>query len=119
MSRVVKAVVGLSRGRVAFFDPLSNVLLDLARPTAYVYEGTNTKDLISHLGGAIYVVSGSLFDEVKEEVPEVKAEPKVEKIEQKEQPVEEAVEAKEEVKAEEKPAVTETKPAKATAKKKK
>ena len=81
----VKAVIGLSRGRVAFFEPLSNVMMDLGNPVGYIYEGTNTSELKSALGGAIYMISGDLNDTpiasdttvIKtEKIPEVKKETK-------------------------------------------
>lgn len=74
----LKAIVGLSRGRVAYFDPKSNIMVDLAHPVAHVYEGTDVSELKKALGGSIYLVHGSLSDEPV--IEEVKAEPVVEVV---------------------------------------
>lgn len=63
-----RAIVGLSRGRVAYFDPKSNIMLDLARPTAFVYDRMNVEDLRKAIGGSIYLVDGSLSDLASEPV---------------------------------------------------
>ena len=74
----VKAIIGLTRGRVAYFEPKSNIMLGLANPLAHVYEGTDVSELRKALGGSIYLVSGSLVDEPV--VEEAKAEPIIEEV---------------------------------------
>lgn len=73
----VKAIIGLTRGRVAYFEPKSNIMIDLSNPIAYVYDGTDVSELRKAIGGSIYLIQGTLADEPK---VEAKAAAKVESV---------------------------------------
>ena len=123
------ALIRINAGNPGWYDPLTNIHLTIPRPTAYVYEGSNTTNIkkgVFH--GLVHVVEGSLEEEktttepaVKEEVREVapQVEDKTEEVKVEEPAVEEAVtetEEKEEV-VEEKPKAKKTTKKKAATKK--
>lgn len=60
MNKKVIATIGLARGYMAFFDPISKIMLDYARPHAQIYEGTDVTGIKKALGNTIVLLSGSL-----------------------------------------------------------
>jgi hypothetical protein len=88
MGKII-AVVGLSKGYYAYYDEISRISIDLTRPSAPVYAGTDVSGLKRAIGNTLYLISGSLTEEPKAEVkveakaaevkePEAKPEVKVE-----------------------------------------
>lgn len=77
MNKKVKAVIGLARGYMAFFDPVSRIMLDYSRPTAHIYEDTDVSGLKKALNNTIVLLSGSLDELPEATVEAVVEEPKV------------------------------------------
>lgn len=68
MKKII-AKVGLTYGQVGFYDPITNIHLTIAHPTADVYQGSNTSRLLTSVASKrITVLEGSLTPEIVEEV---------------------------------------------------
>lgn len=116
------AKLRISAGNPGWYDPLTNIHLTIARPEAYVYEGSNVANI--KMGVAyklINVVEGSLEKKptaVNEEVREVIPQ-EIETVKEEEPIVEEKIEeTSEPVKEEEKTEEVVEEPKKKTTRKK-
>lgn len=62
MAKEIIATVKLAPGNIGWYDELTGIHITLTRPTAYVYSGSNTTNLINGLKlGKITIQSGSLI----------------------------------------------------------
>ena len=122
------AKLRISAGNPGWYDPLTNIHLTIARPEAYVYEGSNVTNikrgvaykLINVIEGSLNEVNKIENEEVREVAPQepIKEETKIEEpIEEviEDKPVEEAIEEATETTEE----VVEEKPKKKTTTRKK
>lgn len=63
MTRKIIAVVKLAPGNIGWYDSLTGIHLTLARPSANVYSGSNTTNLVKALRERIIdLVNGSLVE---------------------------------------------------------
>ena len=98
MERKIIAEIRLAPGEVGYYDDYSRIYLSTTKPTAKIYAGTNTTQILRSIrSGRLRLVSGSLFK--KAETPKVKAEPAKVEV-KKSEPVAEAASVVEEVKEE-------------------
>lgn len=115
------AKLRISAGNPGWYDPLTNIHLTIARPEAYVYEGSNVTNI--KMGVAyklINVVEGSLEKKptaVNEEVREVIPQ-EIETVKEEEPIVEEKIEETSEPVKEEKTEEVVEEPKKKTTRKK-
>ena len=116
--RKIIAKIGLTRGQVGFYDPLTNIHLTITKPFADIYQGMNTSRIrVSIKSGRLKLVSGCLDPiELKEDnttQPKATTDKKVETKQKAKEAKEEVVVAKEEIKQEkvieETPVITEVK----------
>ena len=116
--RKIIAKIGLTRGQVGFYDPLTNIHLTITKPFADIYQGMNTSRIRASIkSGRLKLVSGCLDPiELKEDnatQPKATTDKKVETKQKAKEAKEEVVVAKEEIKQEkvieETPVVTEVK----------
>ena len=116
--RKIIAKIGLTRGQVGFYDPLTNIHLTITKPFADIYQGMNTSRIRASIkSGRLKLVSGCLDPiELKEDnttQPKATTDKKVETKQEVKEAKEEVVVAKEEIKQEkvieETPVITEVK----------
>ena len=116
--RKIIAKIGLTRGQVGFYDPLTNIHLTITKPFADIYQGMNTSRIRASIkSGRLKLVSGCLDPiELKEDnttQPKATTDKKVETKQKVKEAKEEVVVAKEEIKQEkvieETPVITEVK----------
>ena len=113
--RKIIAKIGLTRGQVGFYDPLTNIHLTITKPFADVYQGMNTSRIKASIkSGSLKLVSGCLDPiELKEDNTTQPKATTDKKVETKQEAKEEVVVAKEEIKQEkvieETPVTTEVK----------
>ena len=103
--RKIIAKIGLTRGQVGFYDPLTNIHLTITKPFADVYQGMNTSRIKASIkSGSLKLVSGCLDPiELKEDnttQPKATTNKKVETKQKVKEAKEEVVVAKEEIKQE-------------------
>ena len=59
--RKIIAKIGLTRGQVGFYDPLTNIHLTITKPFADIYQGMNTSRIRASIkSGRLKLVSGCL-----------------------------------------------------------
>ena len=113
--RKIIAKIGLTRGQVGFYDPLTNIHLTITKPFADIYQGMNTSRIRASIkSGRLKLVSGCLDPiELKEDNTTQPKATTDKKVETKQEVKEEVVVAKEEIKQEkvieETPVATEVK----------
>ena len=113
--RKIIAKIGLTRGQVGFYDPLTNIHLTITKPFADIYQGMNTSRIRASIkSGRLKLVSGCLDPiELKEDNTTQPKATTDKKVETKQKAKEEVVVAKEEIKQEkvieETPVTTEVK----------
>lgn len=113
--RKIIAKIGLTRGQVGFYDPLTNIHLTITKPFADIYQGMNTSRIRASIkSGRLKLVSGCLDPiELKEDNTTQPKATTDKKVETKQEVKEEVVVAKEEIKQEkvieETPVITEVK----------
>ena len=116
--RKIIAKIGLTRGQVGFYDPLTNIHLTITKPFADIYQGMNTSRIRASIkSGRLKLVSGCLDPiELKEDnttQPKATTDKKVETKQKVKETKEEVVVVKEEIKQEkvieETPVITEVK----------
>ena len=116
--RKIIAKIGLTRGQVGFYDPLTNIHLTITKPFADIYQGMNTSRIRASIkSGRLKLVSGCLDPiELKEDnatQPKATKDKKVETKQKVKEAKEEVVVTKEEIKQEkvieETPVITEVK----------
>lgn len=103
--RKIIAKIGLTRGQVGFYDPLTNIHLTITKPFADIYQGMNTSRIRASIkSGRLKLVSGCLDPiELKEDnttQPKATTDKKVETKQKVKEAKEEVVVAKEEIKQE-------------------
>lgn len=82
MERKIIAEIRLAPGEVGYYDDYSRIYLSTTKPTAKIYAGTNTSQILKSIrSGRLRLVSGSLFKPV--EAPVKKAAPAKPEVKEK------------------------------------